>query len=85
LAGVFPLESAAEAQKLRETHPDFYVPDKVMKELPAAGNGAGKIGRAMCVETIRKLKTMKGVRGIHILSAGKEAEVPELLASAGLF
>jgi hypothetical protein len=55
-----------------------------MKELPAAGNGAGKIGRAMCVETMRKLKTMKGVGGIHILSGGKEAEVPELLASAGL-
>jgi len=84
LAGVFPLESAAEAQKLRETHPDFYVPDEVTKKLPAAGNGAGKIGRAMCVETIKKLKTMEGVRGIHILSGGKEAVVPELLAAAGL-
>jgi methylenetetrahydrofolate reductase (NADPH) len=84
LAGVFPLESAEEARKLRETHPDFYVPDEVMKKLPAAGNGAGKIGRAMCVETIKKLKTMEGVRGIHILSGGKEAVVPELLAAAGL-
>jgi methylenetetrahydrofolate reductase (NADPH) len=84
LASIFPLESAAEAQKLRETHPDFYVPDEVMKKLPAAGNGAGKIGRALCVETIKKLKTMEGVRGIHILSGGKEAVVPELLAAAGL-
>ena len=56
LAGVFPLESAEEARKLRETHPDFYVPDEVMKKLPAAGNGAGKIGRAMCAETIKKLQ-----------------------------
>ncbi len=84
LASVLPLESAAEAQKLRETHPDFYVPDEVMKRLPASGNGAGKAGRALCVETIKNLKTMEGVRGIHILSGGKEAVVPELLAAAGL-
>ena len=84
LAGVFPLESAAEARKLRETHPDFYVPDEVMQKLPAEGNGAAKFGREMCVETIKKLKAMDGVRGIHILSGGKEAVVPELLAAAGL-
>ncbi len=84
LAGVFPLESAAEARMLRENHPDFFVPDEVMKKLPAASDDAGKTGRAMCVETIKKLKTMEGVRGIHILSGGKEAVVPELLAAAGL-
>ena len=84
LAGVFPLESAAEAQKLRETHPDFCVPDAVMERLQASGNGGGKPGFALCVETIKRLKTMEGVRGIHILSGGKEAVVPELLAAAGL-
>ena len=84
LAGVLPLESAAEAQKLRETHPDFYVPKEVMERLQAPGHGAGKPGWAICVETIQKLKTMEGVRGIHILSGGKEAVVPELFAAAGL-
>ncbi|MGD0651835.1 MAG: methylenetetrahydrofolate reductase, partial [Verrucomicrobiia bacterium] len=84
LASVLPLESAAEARKLGETHPDFYVPEEMMKRLQASGNGAGKPGRAICVETIKKLKTMEGVRGIHILSGGKEAVVPELLAAAGL-
>lgn len=83
LASVLPLESAAEAQKLSETHPDFYVPEEVRGRL-ASGSGAGKIGWAFCVETIKKLKTMEGVRGIHVLSGGKEAVVPELLAAAGL-
>jgi methylenetetrahydrofolate reductase (NADPH) len=83
LAGVFPLESAAEARKLSELHPDFYVPEEVIKKLPAAGDD-GKTGRAMCVETLKKLKTMEGLRGIHILSGGKEGLVPELLAAAGL-
>jgi methylenetetrahydrofolate reductase (NADPH) len=85
LASVLPLESAAEAQKLRETHPDFYVPDEVLARLQASGNGgAAKSGRALAVDTMQKLKTMDGVRGIHILSGGKEAVVPELLAGAGL-
>jgi hypothetical protein len=56
----------------------------MMERLQASGNGAGQPGRAICVETIKKLKTMEGVRGIHILSGGKEAMVPELLAAAGL-
>jgi methylenetetrahydrofolate reductase (NADPH) len=83
LASVLPLESAEEGRKLRETHPDFYIPDEVLKRLGTNGDGA-KEGRAICVETIKKLKTMDGVRGIHILSGGKEAMVPELLAAAGL-
>jgi methylenetetrahydrofolate reductase (NADPH) len=84
LAGVLLLESAAEAQKLRETHPDFYVPEDVIQKLQASGNGGGKAGWALCVEIIKKLRTMEGVRGIHILSGGKEARVPELLAAAEL-
>ena len=84
LAGVLPLENATEAQKLRETHPDFYVPQEVMERLQASGSEAGRPGWAIGVETIKKLKTMEGVRGIHILSGGKEALVPDLLAAAGL-
>jgi methylenetetrahydrofolate reductase (NADPH) len=84
LAGVLPLENATEAQKLRETHPDFYVPQEVMERLQASGSDAGRPGWAIGVETIKKLKTMEGVRGIHILSGGKEALVPDLLAAAGL-
>ena len=72
LAGVLPLENAAEAQKVHETHPDFCIPD------------GAKTGVAACAATIKKLKAMDGVRGVHILSGGKEAMVPEILAAAGL-
>ncbi len=84
LASVFPLESTAEAQELRRTHPDFVIPEAVMERLRTSGDGGGKPGFTLCVETIKKLKIMEGVRGIHILSGGKEAVVPELLAIAGL-
>jgi methylenetetrahydrofolate reductase (NADPH) len=86
LAGVFPLSSAAEAQKLRDTYAEFCIPDKVIERLKKAGdNGAQKKqGLAICVETIKQLKGLDGLRGIHILSGGKEALVPEILAASGL-
>jgi methylenetetrahydrofolate reductase (NADPH) len=85
LASVLLLDSPAEARALRDTHPDFFVPEHVIAKLQAPGGDAGKPGWALCVETIRKLKSIEGVRGIHILSGGKEARVPDLLAAAGLW
>ena len=86
LASVYPLDSAAEAQKLRDTYAEFCIPDKVIERLKKAGdNGAQKKeGIAICVETIKQLKALDGLRGVHILSGGKEAVVPELVAAAGL-
>jgi methylenetetrahydrofolate reductase (NADPH) len=86
LAGVLPLESAAEAEKLRDTYTDHSIPDAVIKRLKAAGSDAAqkKEGLAICVEVIKKLKEMDDLRGIHILSGGKESAVPEILAAVGL-
>ena len=86
LAGVFPLVSAAEAHKLRDTYAEFRIPDKIIERLKKAGDDAAqkKVGIAICVETIKQLKALEGLRGVHILSGGKEALVPEILAAAGL-
>jgi methylenetetrahydrofolate reductase (NADPH) len=86
LAGVLPLESAAEAEKLRDTYTDHYIPDEVIKRLRAAGSDGAqkKEGLAICIEIIKKLKEMDDLRGIHILSGGKESAVSEILAAAGL-
>jgi methylenetetrahydrofolate reductase (NADPH) len=86
LAGVFPLSSAAEAQKLRDTYAEFCIPDKVIERLKKTGDDGAqkKEGLAICVETIKQLKALEGLRGIHIFSGGKEAVVPEILAAAGL-
>jgi methylenetetrahydrofolate reductase (NADPH) len=86
LAGVMPLDSAAEAEKLRDTYTDFYIPDEVVERLKAAGqqDAQKKEGLAICAQTMKEIKKMDGLRGIHILSGGKEAVVPELLAVSGL-
>jgi len=86
LAGVLPLESAAEAQKLCETYTDFFIPDDVIERLQKAGDSAAqqKEGLAICAEIVQKLKEMEGLRGIHVLSGGKESKVPEILAAIDL-
>jgi len=84
LASVYPLESVAEAQKLRDTYAEFCIPDEVIERLKKAGDAGKKEGLAICVETIKQLKALTGLRGIHILSGGKEAVVPDLVAASGL-
>jgi methylenetetrahydrofolate reductase (NADPH) len=86
LAGIMPLQSAAEAEKLRDTYTDLYISDEFIERLKTAGNEEAqkKEGLAVCTEIISKIKNMNGVRGIHILSGGKENVVSELLAATGL-
>ena len=84
LASVYPLESADEALKLRETFAEFQIPDAIIERLKKAGGNGRKEGVAICVEIIKQLKGLEGLRGIHILSGGREAVVPEIIAAAGL-
>lgn len=82
LAGVLPLASADEAQKLNDTYTDSSIPVEIIERIRAAGdqNAQKKAGLSICVEIIKKLKAMPGLRGAHILSGGNEAVVPELIA-----
>jgi methylenetetrahydrofolate reductase (NADPH) len=85
LAGIWPLSSAAEAEKLRDTYTDFQIPNKIIDRLKAAGNQDAQRneGLAVSAEIIREIRNMDGLRGVHIFSGGKEVVVPELLAASG--
>lgn len=86
LAGVLPLKSAAEAEELNCRYTDIRIPDVIIERIKSAGSDEAqkKEGLAVCVEIIQKIKGLQGLRGIHILSGGNEAIVPELIAAAGL-
>lgn len=86
LAGVLPIASAAEAKALQERYTDYAAIDKVVDRIEQAGDEAAqkKEGLAVCAETIAALKAIKGVRGIHIISGGRESIVPEVINAAGL-
>ncbi len=86
LAGVFPLESVEEAETLMKKYTEFQIPLPVMERLKSAGDkdAQKKEGLAICVEIINKLKNMNGLRGIHLLSGGKEETLPAILSASGL-
>lgn len=86
IAGVLPLESADEAEKLSAKYTDFHIPAAVIERLKASGNADSqkKEGLAICAEIIGKMKNIPGLRGIHLFSGGKEHLIPEILTSSGL-
>jgi methylenetetrahydrofolate reductase (NADPH) len=86
LAGVLPLADAEEAVRLRDGFTDYRIPDGLIDRLKRAGDKAAqrKEGLSICAEIIGQIRSLKGLRGIHILSGGKEAAVRELLSASGL-
>jgi methylenetetrahydrofolate reductase (NADPH) len=86
IAGIYPLASYDEAMRLLEKHTDFYIPNSHIQRIKDAGSAENqkKAGIAICVETIKKIKAMKGLSGIHIISGGKEDMISEIISEAGL-
>ena len=86
LAGIHPLAGADEAEKLCETFTDYQIPDEIINRLKKAGDkqAQSREGLKICVEIIKEIKNISGLRGVHILSGGKEDFVPELLSESGL-
>jgi methylenetetrahydrofolate reductase (NADPH) len=86
IAGIYPLESYDEAMNLLSKHTDFYIPDSHIKRIKEAGDikEQKKAGIEICIETIRKIKEMKGLNGIHIISGGKEDILYEIISEAGI-
>jgi methylenetetrahydrofolate reductase (NADPH) len=83
LAGVLPLQSAAQGQKLLDTYTDFNIPGDVLNRIKAAGapEAQQKEGLKVAAEIIKKLKAVPGLRGVHILSGGNETIMLDLLTA----
>jgi methylenetetrahydrofolate reductase (NADPH) len=86
IAGIYPLASYNEAIALLEKHTDFYIPNSHIQRIKDAGTAEEQknMGITICVETIKKIKGMKGLSGIHIISGGKEDTISEIISEAGL-
>jgi methylenetetrahydrofolate reductase (NADPH) len=85
LAGVTPFKSAGMARYMKTKVPGMDVPDDVIKRM--AGTPKDKQaeeGITICVETIQRLKEVKGVAGFHVMAIEWEERVPEIVERAGL-
>ncbi|MCX8111309.1 MAG: methylenetetrahydrofolate reductase [Syntrophorhabdaceae bacterium] len=86
IAGITPLKSVGMANYMKRNVPGMDVPDKLIDRLRGTPKEkAPEEGISICVETIDRLKGIKGVCGIHIMAIGWEEIIPEIVKSAGLY
>lgn len=84
LAGVGLLTSPKTARWIQKNVPGVRIPEEVVAELESAPS-AMKTGMAMTVEILRRLRTMEGVAGAHLMLHPTRLNLlGEILAQAGL-
>jgi methylenetetrahydrofolate reductase (NADPH) len=83
IASVLPLPSAERARQL-QAH-DTYGPisDEIIAQLTKAADPA-KAGITLAAQVAAKLKSVQGIRGIHVLSGGCESSAALVIKEAGL-
>jgi len=85
LAGVTPFKSAGMARYMKNSVPGMDVPDEMIERMKGVPKEKQpEEGIKICVETIRKLREIPGVRGIHIMAIEWEEKVAEIANTAGL-
>ncbi len=85
LAGVTPLKSAGMASYMAHKVAGMDIPESLLKRIAdVPKEKASREGIAVCLETIEELKTIPGVRGIHIMAIEWEQKVEEIVRAAGL-
>ena len=86
LPGITPMKSAGMARYMKKNVPGMDVPDEVIKRLEGVKKeDQAKEGVQMAVESMERLKEVKGVHGFHIMAIEWEQQVPELVERAGLY
>lgn len=84
LIGITPLKSLRVAQYMNNEVPGVFIPEKLMKRMEDAGDGASEEGVNIALELIEAIKDKQGVNGIHLMAVGWEEIVPRIVTEAGL-
>lgn len=83
LAGVGPIRSL-RALEFLSSIPGVSVPADLERRLRAVpSDKVAAEGFAACVDTLRELRELPGVAGVHVMVVGDERGVPEILEAAG--
>ena len=84
IAGVTPLKSVKMAERMKFHVPGTDVPDAIYQRMKEAKD-PGAEGFSLAVQTIRELRAIPGVHGVHITALFWEEIIPSLVREAGLF
>jgi methylenetetrahydrofolate reductase (NADPH) len=85
LAGVGAVRSLRGLDFMRDKVPGVYVPDEVYRRLRAVpADRTAAEGTRLAAEIVEQVREIQGVAGVHLLVAGNERVVPDILDGAGL-
>ena len=86
MAGITPMKSAGMARYMKNKVPGMDVPDELVKRMAGVPKDKqAQEGIDICVESIERLRQIKGVSGFHIMAIEWEEKVPEIVKRAGLY
>ena len=86
LAGLTPFKSAGMARYMKNRVPGMDVPDEVVKRMAdTPKEKQPDEGIKICIESVQRLKEVKGVKGFHIMAIEWEEKVPEIVEEGGLY
>ena len=87
LAGITPVTSLAAARYMKTKIPDVDIPEMIIDRLKKARNKeeVAEEGVKIAVETIKQLKQIEGVAGVHIMTLQREELIPKICKAAGLY
>ena len=83
LVGVGTLPSAKALRWMAEHVPGVHVPEAVTARIAAAADPRAE-GLRIAVETIRALRGIEGVAGVHLMGHRNEAALAQIIVDAGL-
>lgn len=83
IAGVMPLRSHKVALYMKNKVAGMIIPDLIVERLRSAKDPKEE-GIMLCVEQIEHLRTIEGVKGVHIMAMAWEEKVPDIVRRAGL-
>ncbi|MGB9588950.1 MAG: methylenetetrahydrofolate reductase, partial [Armatimonadota bacterium] len=83
LAGVMPVRSVKALEYMRDSVPGMSIAEEYLSRMKSAQDPKEE-GVAICVETIKRLREIPGVKGIHIMPVMWESITPRIVQEAGL-
>jgi methylenetetrahydrofolate reductase (NADPH) len=87
IAGITPITSLAAARYMKTKVPNMDIPDTIIERLKNVRNKeeAAEEGIKIAVETVKQLKQIEGVAGVHIMTLQREELVPKICTAANLY
>ncbi len=85
LAGITPFKSIGMARYMQKSVPGMDVPEALIERIKGVPKeSVAAEGIKICIETIERVRAIKGVAGVHIMAIEWEEKVAEIVQAAKL-